>query len=71
MASAIDLGKTSESKSSDAMTVKGGGKSSTGPTGSSTSYPKNGSKPGNTDNAPFNPYKDPKSGSSIYVGGVD
>jgi hypothetical protein len=70
MASAVDLGKTSESKPSEGMTVRGGGSSGTGPTGSSRSYPKSGSKPANTDNAPFNPHKDPKSGSSIYVGGV-
>lgn len=70
----VDLGKTSVSKPADSMTVRGGSAGSaggnTGPTGSSRSYPKGGSKPGNTDSAPFNPHNDPQSGGTIYVGGV-
>jgi hypothetical protein len=66
-----DLGKTSESKPSEGMTVHGGGSAGTGPTGSSRSYPKGGSKPANTTSAPFNPHNDSKrGGTSIYVGGV-
>jgi len=41
--------------------------SGTGPTGSSRSYPK-GSKPGDSQDAPFNPQK--VSATDIYVGGV-
>jgi hypothetical protein len=68
---AVNLGKTALSHpSTDAMTVRGGGQSGTGPTGSSRSYPKGGSVPGNTTSAPFNPHNDSKSGSSIYTGGV-
>jgi hypothetical protein len=49
--------------------VKGGGDSGvTGPTTSKRSYPKGGATPGNTQDAPFNPKKQPA--SDIYVGGV-
>lgn len=40
-----------------------------GPTGSSRSYPKGSSTPGNTQSAPFNPQK--AETTDIYVGGVD
>lgn len=43
----------------------GGGR---GPTGSSRSYAKGSSKPGDTQNAPFNPRN--QAVSTIYVGGV-
>lgn len=39
-----------------------------GPTGSSRSYPKGGSKPGDSQAAPFNPQK--QEATDIYVGGV-
>lgn len=42
--------------------------SGSGPTGSSRSYPKGGSKPGDTQSAPFNPQK--VAATDIYVGGV-
>jgi len=49
---------------------QGGGDSGGGhpPTGSSRSYPKGGSKPGNSQSAPFNPQK--VAASKIYVDGV-
>ena len=47
----------------------GGSSGASGRTGSSRSYPKGGSKPGDTQDAPFNPFKVPA--STIYVGGVD
>jgi hypothetical protein len=43
--------------------------SGSGPTGSSRSYPKGGSKPSDTQDAPFNPRNVPA--TDIYVGGVD
>lgn len=49
------------------MTKPGGMSSGGGPTTSSRSYPK-GSKPSDTQSAPFNPQK--VAVSTIYVGGV-
>ena len=42
--------------------------SGSGPTGSSRSYPKGKSTPGNSQDAPFNPQK--VAATDIYVGGV-
>jgi hypothetical protein len=62
-----DKGLTS--KSMDMISGgSGGGNSGSGPTGSSRSYPKGGSKPADTQDAPFNPQK--VSATDYRVGGV-
>ena len=59
-------------KAAPAMTAGGGSSNSSGggrgPTGSSRSYAKGSSKPGDSQNAPFNPRN--QAVSTIYVGGV-
>ena len=50
------------------MAPASGGSSGDSRGGSSRSYPKGGSKPGNSQSAPFNPQKD--AATDKYVGGV-
>ena len=65
---AYSIGDTKSIMQKSVPAVKTGGMSSGGgPTVSSRSYPK-GSKPGDSQNAPFNPQKVPV--TTIYVGGV-
>lgn len=57
-----------KSEGTKALTPHKGGASGDSRGGSSRSYPKGGSKPGNSDSAPFNPQK--VSATDKYVGGV-
>ena len=67
MASAFGQSK-SEGKKPLEMISPGGSSGGNGPTGSSRSYPKGGSGPANTKNAPFNPQKVPV--TDRLIGGV-
>ena len=65
------FGSSKVISSKNTPAVEGGedrSNSGSGPTGSSRSYPKGGSKPGDTQSAPFNPQK--VAATDIYVGGV-
>lgn len=61
-------GTYSKSEGTTSMEKASGGASGDSRGGSSRHYPKGGSKPGNSDSAPFNPQK--VKATDKYVGGV-